>query len=216
MATSPYEVLDQLVIDAAKSGWATATMPLSFLKSYARERRWEPIATRRGDSAVSKLKPTVASEAPARSISATVGLDAQLLHVDGAHIPVMPDIVVMHSETVNLTATRIWRPGFEVVHSSAVQHGVFIVGTGRDSFLACAADDQGLRFDPYCMTPADGRSREAFTLLTSYDDVHEHAWDEPNKLLLVRNRMVLHGRAKVAGGEERELTRIGYRTGHSK
>lgn len=216
MSTSSFEVLDQLVIDTGKSGWATTTMPLSLFKSYARQRQWEPIATRRGDSAVSKLRPTVASEAPARSISATVGLDAQLLHVDGAHIPAMPDMIVMHSETVNLTATRIWRPAFGVVYSSAVQHGVFIVGTGRDSFLACAADDKGLRFDPYCMTPADIRSREAFTLLTSYDEVHEHAWDEPNKLLLVRNRMVLHGRAKAADGEERELTRIGYRTGHSK
>lgn len=165
---------------------------------------------------MSKLKPTVASEAPARSISATVGLGAQLLHVDGAHIPAMPDFVVMHSEAVNSTGTRIWRPGFEVVHSSPVQHGVFIVGTGRDSFLACAADDNELRFDPYCMTPADSRSREAFTLLTSYNDVHEHVWDEPNKLLLVRNRMVLHGRAMAVDGEERELTRIGYRTGPLK
>ncbi|MEU0541711.1 hypothetical protein ABZ319_17750 [Nocardia sp. NPDC005978] len=216
MPTSPYEVLDQLVIDTAKMGWATTTMSLSLLKGFARERGWEPIATRRGDSAVSKLKPTVASEAPARSISATVGLDAQLLHVDGAHIPAMPDVVVMHFETVNLTATRIWSPGFEVVRSSPVQHGVFIVGTGRDTFLACAADDNGLRFDPYCMTPADRRSQEAFTLLTSYGDVHEHAWDEPDKLLLVRNRMVLHGRAKAVDGEDRELSRIGYRTGPLK
>ncbi|MET8426850.1 hypothetical protein [Nocardia sp. NPDC004860] len=216
MPTSPNEVLDQLVTDSAKTGWATMTIPLALFKAFARESGWEAVATRRGDSSVSKLKPTVSAEAPVRSVSAATGLEAQLLHVDGAHLPFVPDIVVMHSDTVNSTATRIWKPSFGVVHSSAVQHGVFIVGTGRDAFLACAADDTGLRFDPYCMSPADSRSRDASSLLTSYDDVYEHAWDEPNKLLLIRNRVVLHGRARAEKGEERELTRIAYRTGPLK
>lgn len=213
MLTSPDEVLNQLVAASTMPGWATATIPLSQFQSYAGRRGWEPIATRRGDSAVANLTPTAAAAAPARSISATAGLDAQMLHVDGAHLYAVPDIVVMHSETVSSTITRIWRPKFEILNSSALKHGVFIVGVGRDSFLACAYDYNGLRFDPYCMAPADSRSREAYDLLTSYEGVHEHVWSEPNTLLLIRNRKVLHGRAKTVEGENRELTRIAYKTG---
>ncbi|WP_280183068.1 TauD/TfdA family dioxygenase [Nocardia cyriacigeorgica] len=216
MPGSPDDVLTQLIADCRTSGWASSTMPFFYFQSFARASGWEPVATRRGDPATSRLRPTTKREASPQSISAATGLGEQALHVDGAHLHSIPDIVVMHSDTPNLTPTRIWKPPFDVVHSHAVKHGVFLVGSGRQTFLATAVDDGGLRFDPHCMVPADKRARDASKLLTTYGDVHEHRWDKPNTLLFVHNRTVLHGRAKVADNDERELTRIAYKTGNLK
>ncbi|MEV3965191.1 hypothetical protein AB0M34_30640 [Nocardia sp. NPDC050193] len=213
MPRSPDDVLTQLIADCRRSGWASSTIPFFYFQSFARASGWEPVATRRGDPAISRLRPNTRGDATPQSISAITGLDEQALHVDGAHLHSVPDIVVMHSTTPNSTPTRIWKPRFEIVHSHAVKHGVFFVGSGRQTFLATAVDDCGLRFDPHCMAPADKRARDAWTLLTTYGDVHEHRWDTPDTLLFVHNRAVLHGRAKAAENEERELTRIAYKTG---
>ncbi|WP_054812921.1 TauD/TfdA family dioxygenase [Nocardia arizonensis] len=216
MNESPDDVLAQMVGECRKSGWASAVMPLHYVKIFAREHGWEPVATRRGDSPVSRLKPTETNAANPRSISAVTGLDEQLLHVDGSHLHAVPDLVVMHTSAPSSTPTRIWKPGFNVRHSNAVRHGVFFVGSGRQTFLATAVDDRGLRFDPYCMIPGDKRARDAWTALTTYGDIHEHRWDVPNSLLFVDNRAVLHGRAKASADQDRELTRVAYQTGTFK
>ncbi|MFD3427515.1 hypothetical protein [Nocardia fluminea] len=213
MHETPDDVLIQLVRECRRVGWASSVMPLWYFESFARLKGWEPIATRRGDPATSRLRPTTAAEANPKSISATTGLNEQALHVDGAHLHTVPDIVVMHSTTENSTPTRIWKPRLDGPNHHTVRNGVFFVGTGQQAFLATAVDECGLRFDPHCMVPADKRAREAWTLLTCYGDVHEHRWDAPNTLLLIHNRAVLHGRGKAAENEERELTRTAYKTG---
>ncbi|WP_216915357.1 TauD/TfdA family dioxygenase [Nocardia noduli] len=216
MTESPDDVLAQMIRDCRQNGWASSVMPFFYVESFARENGWEPVATRRGDSSISRLKPTETNAANPRSISAVSGSGEQLLHVDGAHLHTVPDLVVMHASIPSPTPTRMWKPGFDIRHSHAVRHGVFLVGSGRQTFLATAVDDCGLRFDPYCMVPGDKRARDAWTTLTTYGDIHEHRWDVPNSLLFVDNRAVLHGRAKAVADQDRELTRVAYQAGTSK
>ncbi|GED11304.1 hypothetical protein [Cellulosimicrobium cellulans] len=170
-----------------------------------------PVENRRGQSHVSRLRPTTPQEAHPASLSAQVGLGQQPLHTDGAHLRTVPDYVVMWSETTNSTPTRVWHPRRAL--SSSDQSGVFIVRSGRETWLSPAHDGGGLRFDPGCMSPCDAFARRTARILQDPppDEVHEIRWDTPWKVLVLANRQVLHGRAAVIDGDqERTLGRVAY------
>jgi hypothetical protein len=90
---------------------------------------------------------------------------------------------------------------------------MFVVEPGGEPFLAQAITGGALRYDPGCMVPADAFARDIATALQNppVDEVVDINWDTPGKIVLLRNRVVLHGRAEVAEGDgERRLCRIAY------
>ena len=153
-------------------------------------------------------------EAPAMSLSAHFGLDAQPLHTDGAHLRHPPEVIALHSTTPNRTPTLLWSPterGMTPWLPEFAQVGVFTVRNGRDSFLASAAEGAHVRFDPVCMSPADDSARQTVAYFAALEPVSVE-WDRPDMFLLFDNRKCLHARAAVeAGDEERQLERRTYR-----
>lgn len=175
------------------------------------------------------LRPNSGETARPGSLSSKTGKGAQPMHTDGAHLRRVPAYVLLWSDSVNATATRLWRP---TVGPKQTVQGIFVVSSGNDRFLAPAARAivtvkapagarlplwqdvlSGLRFDPTCMTPADDDARLLAEHLTSPPDceVRDVNWSQPNQYLLIDNRRVLHGRAAVEDGDDaRELLRANF------
>lgn len=165
----------------------------------------------RGGAGTSLLKPSSRSEAPTRSLSAIYGFGAQPLHTDGAHLPVPPDLVVLHAAAPNSTSTVVWRIP---EHSAAdLDHGVFVVHGGSSSFLAHARAGDRLRFDPGCMKAADHVARRVATYFEeARTAAHVHRWMKADTVLFIDNRGALHARDAVADGDRaRVLTRLTFR-----
>ncbi|MET7653345.1 hypothetical protein [Streptomyces sp. NPDC005486] len=96
-----------------------------------------------------------------------------------------------------------------------VEHGVFLISSGNDSFFTTIADRGRLRYDPGCMMPCDARSRRAMQFFQEqYESATEHAWDQSNLLLLLDNRRTLHARASAVQEPEREIQRISFHLNH--
>jgi hypothetical protein len=168
------------------------------------------------------LRPVTESAAHPNSLSAVHGLGQQPLHTDGAHLQVPPDVLVFIAERPSATPTQLWRPdapgrrsGPLTMSPAALDHGMFLVRNGRDSFYASAQSESGYRYDPGCMTPRDARAREVheyFEQQSSRACVHK--WSAAYQVLVVDNRRALHARSAVADGDlDRELTRIAFRIG---
>lgn len=62
--------------------------------SALRQRNWKP-APQKSGAIVTTLRPMEKEQAPARTLSAIHGLDAQPLHTDGAHLRRMLDVFVV-------------------------------------------------------------------------------------------------------------------------
>ena len=98
-----------LVSAAQLNGWASGTGDIDSIREHAASLGWVEVPTRGGDAPVSVLRPTEASAAHPRSLSAEYGLGQQPLHTDGAHMVDPPDIVVLISSRRSSTATHVWR-----------------------------------------------------------------------------------------------------------
>lgn len=159
------------------------------------------------------LVPYETGKAPLRSLSAVYGLDKQPLHTDGAHLPLPPDVIVLHSALPTLTSTVIWSPltpGREALPSAA-RNGIFTVRGNGESFLAAVSDHRGLRFDPVVMSPADAFARETVLFLEAERPrALVHSWDATDLLLFINNRRALHARDEVRDAETRSITRTSY------
>jgi hypothetical protein len=214
--------LEALAATAGKQGWAAGSGDVESVRKQAAQLGWVEVAPRRGDPAVSVLRPSGPEAAHRSSLSAVYGLGQQPLHTDGAHVQAPPDVLVFISEHPTVTPTQLWRPGFRgrrrgppYMSAAALAHGMFLVRNGRDSFYAPALSGSYYRYDPGCMTPCDARAQEVqeyFDQQLSHASAHE--WPAAGQVLVVDNRRALHARPAVAEGDlERELTRIAFRTG---
>lgn len=177
--------------------------------------KWTEVPTRRGGPALSTLRPVDQAEAEPNSLSAHYGKDTQPLHTDGAHLAHPPDIVVLACETTSTTPTRLWsgnRYGrFMEGLPAFVQHGVFLITSGNDSFFATATEGGHLRYDPGCMMPCDARARQSVQFFEERESsTSEHQWSEPAQVLLIDNRRVLHARASAAHKPERQIQRLSF------
>lgn len=187
-------------------GWATASgtlkdVDLALLRerSSARPRQLTPVDI---------LRPHSQEDAPRRSLSAMVGLGAQPLHTDGAHLRRPPDVIVLASALPSTTPTVVFRPDWATVPSGA-HDGIFTVRGNGVSFLAPAWDYHRLRYDPGCMAPSDHLAREAQEYFASArSGAHVHEWDTPNQLLFIDNKRVLHARNEVTDPETRVIERM--------
>ena len=157
------------------------------------------------------LVPYTKDSAPRYSLSAVYGLGDQPLHSDGAHLPTPPDVVILHSSQPTPTSTMVWTPTRRSPDQlpSGARTGVFTVRGNSESFLASAASDEGLRFDPVVMSPCDAMASETVAYLgQARARAHEFLWDEPNLLLIVNNRQALHARNEVLDPDSRSITRL--------
>lgn len=208
--------LSDLWSEAKERGWATGQGKTDLRWAIAAS-RWTPVATREGDEATSRLRPTERGRAHPRSISAVHGLGEQPLHVDGAHMVRPPDVVILTSKNPSSTPTKLWR--FRAANKTpfdSMCHGLFVVGSGRFAFLSPVLEETSrgrkLRYDPTIMIPADARAREASAYLNeTHSEAFSFQWSEPDSILVIDNRSVLHGRAAVVEGDsDRELTRQAF------
>jgi len=221
--------LKALAATARAKGWATEPGDVKSIRKQAASLGWTEVAPRRGDPTVSVLRPADADAAHPNSLSAVYGLGQQPLHTDGAHMQDPPDLLVFISEHPSATPTQLWRPVIFVrrrsstptvarVSPAALDHGMFLVRNGRDSFYAPARSRSGYRYDPGCMTPCDTRAREVqgyFDQQLSRATVHE--WAAGGQVLVVDNHRAMHARPAVAEDDlDRELTRIAFRIGAAR
>jgi hypothetical protein len=214
--------LKALAATARAKGWAPGSGDVESIRKQAASLGWTEVAPRRGDAAVSVLRPVTESTAHPSSLSVVYGLGKQPLHTDGAHLQEPPAFLVFICERPTTTATLLWRPdvpgrrsGPRTMSAEALRHGMFVVRNGRDSFYAPVLSGSSYRYDPGCMTPCDARAREVqdyFEQQSSRAAAHE--WSAAGQVLVVDNRHALHARAAVAEDDlDRELTRIAFRSG---
>ncbi|MFJ8970832.1 hypothetical protein ACIRJ3_09570 [Streptomyces anulatus] len=208
-------ILEDLLQVSRACGWAVGQANLAQVRVDAMRLKWIEVPTRRGGPALSTLRPVGQAEAEPNSLSARYGKNAQPLHTDGAHLPHPPDIVVLACETTSTTPTRLWsrnRNGlFAERLPDFVQHGVFLIASGKDSFFTTATEGGHLRYDPGCMIPCDARARQSVRFFEERESaVTEHQWSEPAQVLLIDNRRVLHARASAAHEPEREIQRLNF------
>ncbi|WP_136612125.1 Fe(II)-2OG oxygenase family protein [Sinomonas albida] len=207
---------------AQKQGWAMGKFErpvsdwgLSFLGS---QMGWVAVGTRTGEGASSTLRPTSQGQSRPNSMSAVHGLDAQPLHVDGSHMLRPPDVVTLFSPQPSQTPTRIWKPNIGDLDVDAARNGIFVVGAGRSAFLAPVLENNEFRFDPVIMHPGDDRARKIADYFASESNNRAQAvdWNEPNSILMIANRNVLHGRAAVHEEDrDRTLMRVAFYVGDS-
>jgi hypothetical protein len=208
--------LATMLSSAVTSGWSAGVGDLEGVTAQARQLKLEPIANRRGEPPVSRLRPTTEEEAKPHSLSAQVGLGAQPLHTDGAHQESPPDFLVFVSERPSRTPTWLRHVRGQSVPWDDLRGGMFLVGTGSSAFFAPALKGAGstgrLRFDPGCMTPCDARARVAAKFLSDTTSATRVDWTSPGQILVLDNSRTLHGRGEVHDEDlDRELVRIAFR-----
>ena len=214
--------LDELRDEAREHGWATARATLIEVRSAAAGLKWVEVPFRSDDDPVTELKSVQQEDARPNSISAVHGLGRQPLHTDGAHLQRPPEVVILMSTAPSSTPTLLWTLAAGRLGSGShrlppyddLRHGVFVVRGGPQTFLATAYSDQGWRFDPNCMSPADDRARRTAAFVSGRtQESHAHQWDEPQRILVIDNSRTLHGRAEVADQDsERLLLRVAYQS----
>jgi hypothetical protein len=208
--------LGTMLSNAVVSGWSGGLGTLAEVTAQARQLKLEPVANRRGEPPISRLRPATEEQAKPHSLSAQVGLRAQPLHTDGAHQESPPDFLVFVLERSTSTPTWLRHVNGQIAPWHDLRGGMFLVGVGPSAFFAPALTGAGptrrLRFDPGCMTPCDGRARAAALFLSDTTSATRFDWTSPGQVLVVDNRRTLHGRGEVDGGDlDRELTRIAFR-----
>ncbi|GGL98396.1 hypothetical protein GCM10010129_47630 [Streptomyces fumigatiscleroticus] len=209
------KVLEPLISEAKKTGWAAGLGSLDAIRLEAAGLGLIEVANRRGESPVTTLRPRSRDEARKNSLSAQFGKGEQPLHTDGAHLDDPPDFVVLACENTSETPTRIWIRKYGNAFSyppEYLSHGIFLVQNGRDSFYSPAFSDGRYRYDPGCMIPCDARARD---VVQFFDEAAaaavEFMWDAPGKLLVIDNRRALHARGSAVDDPERVIERVSFR-----
>lgn len=204
--------LEELAHEALELGWASGQVELSRLLDEASHLDWTPVPIRAGEPAMGTLRVVDRADAHPNSLSALVGSEAQPLHTDGAHHRNMPDIVILSAAKPTPTPTMLCRPGKP---TPAQLSGVFRVGGGKNAFYAGAVDDSGRwRYDPGCMVPTDPEAREAASQFRALaNSAVAHQWSRVGEVLVIANRLTLHGRAKAIDAGTRRVHRVALTTG---
>ncbi len=211
-----YEI-DKLVAAARQNGWASAVCPAVRLEAEIPWSTYTVVPGRSQTGGFEDLKPAAPDKARPRSLSAIFGHQRQPLHTDGAHLAIPPDIVVLAVDSPSSVSTLLWRQttrGFADIGDD-LQHGLFAVDDGQTSFLAPACvgwptlGGGRVRFDPGCMTPVDSRARRVVGHFSkAIDSATQFAWTEPNQVLVIDNRNVLHARDNVVDEPDRLMRRL--------
>lgn len=173
----------------------------------------EPVEAFPGAGLVQELVPREPSAARSRnSLTSRYGLGAFPLHTDGATSRVPFRHVVLGCERADVAApTRLVRWNDLPLSADLLEllgQPVYLVRSGRASFLTLVVDHEWVRFDGSCMAGQTISARKALRSIGQLlQDVpqHEVAW-RPGDILILDNWRVLHGRAEVQGA--RSLWRV--------
>ncbi len=202
-------MLESLISAAKQDGWAAGTGSMDQVQREAIRLGLTEVSIRKGDPAVTTLRPVDRGAARPHSLSAKYGKGDQPLHTDGAHLVEPPDLVVLVCSGTSRTPTRLLKIGYGV--PDCVRHGVFLVTNGKDSFFSTACSTSRIRFDLGCMAPCDARARETVRYFGSLNkSVREHLWDGSGNVLVIDNREVLHARPSVLDEPDRKLYRVAF------
>lgn len=204
--------LDQVAATAIRDGWVSLNADIRTLAKEAVELGWTMVPIRRGDSPLGTLRVVDAADAHPHSLSAMVGAGQQPLHTDGAHHKAMPDLVLLSAVAPTSTPTLLCVPESP---TEAQRTGVFKVGGGRTGFYSGVVDRAGRwRYDPGCMAPMDDEARAAAVELAALaESAIAHNWTEPNTVLAIANRRLLHARAAAGDAPTRQVDRVALITG---
>jgi hypothetical protein len=204
----------QTLRQASQSGWAEVPGSIERFEADLRAAGRAILPGRPGQPSISTLRPVTSERAHRFSLSASYGRGKFPLHTDGAHLTRPPEFVVFEGlgDECNVTATVLWDIKAELetsrMLSDTFAHGTFVVGRGPAAFLAPAIEGSHLRYDPGCMRPLDRSARNVALHV-------ENAWGRahrvrcvPNKLLVIDNRRVVHGRESVTDSPNRRIRRL--------
>lgn len=205
-------IMSELVTEARSKGWATGTSSLLSVQSSVARHGWTTRPNRTGGPSVETLTPVKQERARMQSLSAVSGMGAQPLHTDGAHLRIPPDIVILAAPKPSAVTTSLWKfpcSGVPTQVRNDLRHGLFVVSTGGNSFLAPAFEDGRLRYDPGCMTAADERARRVRAFFAdARESAVEHGWDTPDLVLVINNRAVVHARDDASTEPDRTIHRL--------
>jgi alpha-ketoglutarate-dependent taurine dioxygenase len=179
------------------------------------------VPSRTGGPPVDELRPTPASDAPQRSLSAMHGLGPFPYHTDAAHHLVPPRFVFLRLASTTPTKRRtLVAPlpsRFRKRDQDVLEHDVWLVDGGRGRFLtSILGTSQGMdspvliRFDEGCMRPADAAFGAAREVVLGLALQNERAVDWlPARAIALDNWRTLHARdSNLAVAEDRVLERI--------
>lgn len=200
------------IAEARAFGWASRQVDnFSFFAGLAHIYGLEPVRNHATAPLEQVLTPKSIAEARPGSMSASVGLGRQPFHTDGAHLAVPPSIVLLYSPTKNSTETLICKLGPPPSSvSDLATFGNFVIRNEASSRLSPAYHDSRWRYDPGCMDPLDGRSRQLVEWIQMRTrSAESFQWNLENSVLIIDNTMCLHARAATeTTGSERELLRV--------
>lgn len=214
--------LTDLITAALRDGWALTT-DLAWadgqIERTVRMFGYSLVPNRGREFKIEVLTPTDKADAHPNSLSAQYGTGPQPLHTDGAHHEEPPEVILLAASAPSAVPTLLWsfpaageRPK-EIEHD--LREGLFTVRSGRSAFLAHAIDglyDTKVRYDPGCMSPADGRARRVAAFIgESEEDAALFEWNAPGTVLAINNRKVLHARGDATDEPERQVERLALR-----
>lgn len=214
--------LQELITAALSDGWATTTdlrWADGTIENTVRMFGYTLLPTRGRGLKIEVLTPTDQADAHPNSLSARYGTGQQPLHTDGAHHEEPPEVILLSSQQPSAVPTLLWRFPPTGERPKEIEHdlreGLFTVRSGHSAFLAHAIDglyDTRVRYDPGCMSPADGRARRVAAFIgESEKDATPVGWDSPGIVLAINNRKVLHARGDATDEPEREIERVALR-----
>lgn len=192
------------MIDVAASHWIDDSSSLGRVRELAAELGC-PVPNRQGGPICEELQPIAADQARPRSISAKSGKGEQALHTDGAHHRTPPTYLLLHcvSEGSVPTPTLVVpleRIGLEPDALALMRSGRWSINGGRGSkFYRPALDSNGIRYDPYCMIPANADAVRVQPVLSAAvrTTTPVSVVLRRGQTLVIANRLALHSRSRV-------------------
>lgn len=163
------------------------------------------IADRAEDPVIGRVQPQAEADHQ-RSLSARHGLSRFPLHTDGAHHKFPPAYLLFtcpNPPRVARTRLLYLGPDADAMYRE-YGRGVFAVTKSEtDRWLANAFDGKKrLRFDRGCMAPLDEVARGLVRYVESRESgASEIEWTSANAVLVIDNRLTLHGRSATSIGD---------------
>jgi hypothetical protein len=163
---------------------------------------------------LSKLRPTPASVARERSLSASYGVGAFPPHTDFALDDTPPRYIALVCPVRRSAHTLIYDPQ-PLLGSNDALAGVFRVSTNRKNFstrfLSQRGEESFIRYNSDTMLPLDGPARQlADKISTALDPCMVVDWST-TVFVVIDNWRFLHGRAAAATSHDGWLWRLAMR-----
>lgn len=165
-----------------------------------------PVPSRQGGPVCEELQPLPAEQARPRSISAKSGKGEQELHTDGAYHRTPPAYLLLYCVSEGSVPTPtlvvpVERIGLEPDALALMRSGRWSINGGRGSkfYRPALESDGGIRYDPYCMIPANADAVRVQPVLSAAVRAAKPVSVvlRRGQTLVIANRLALHSRSRV-------------------